>query len=324
MISHDDANLGCGFTIEGLIPLSKRFHRDRPAADEGPPQAWTAVEQVIDHCAALLDIANVIRPGRHVRDSVSSALLRRAVITAEGGRRCIYHSLEEPALVLMRTLIEAELNLLLVSRDETDRMAERLAAFHYLGGRRYMKKVFGSEEARARLLRNPDHRDFMQGASRRLKEYFASPAFDAVREEVEVNEHWHGYGSVEAAFRAVGGSSDYANLFSSYSPFVHASNVDFDFADIVDGRPHMKAVIQRDPERTLNMLSGIALILLRMARTYLDDKQIEKYSEPVYVTLDTGERFQISPVDALQHQVIAIFGADLGWTVGDDGEVKEL
>jgi hypothetical protein len=116
------------FSMTGRLPLSNKLARDQPAALEGPPEGWQLAQQVIDHGVYILDNVNVIAEGRKVRDSVLGALLRRALITAEGIRVCLFHGLEESSVVLLRTLLEVELNMRLVTGDASEEMATRLAA----------------------------------------------------------------------------------------------------------------------------------------------------------------------------------------------------
>ena len=173
------------FTLSGTTPVSTRFMRDRPAADEGPEQTWELARQLVDHAAWFLDELSTLEKGREIRGVVLSALLRRAVISAEGVRVCLYHGLEEPAIVLLRNLLEAELNLRLVTADETDRMAKRLAANHYLRAKKHITSAlkhpevvrFGADPAvvRSRL----GHRDRRFGRVSAGKEYGVRWVFSA-------------------------------------------------------------------------------------------------------------------------------------------------
>ncbi len=126
----------------GDIDLANLFVRERPVSQEGDPAAWTMAQEIIDHGCFILTHANTLREGRGLRDSVTAALLRRTLITAEGVRSLVAAGLEEDAVVLFRTLIELQVNLWLVTADDTDTMAKRLAAFHYLKARRHFSKLF--------------------------------------------------------------------------------------------------------------------------------------------------------------------------------------
>ncbi len=308
----DSQKVRMSFSIQGSMPLSNRFMRDRPAAEEGPEQAWELAQQVVDHGAYLLDAINSVGAGRQIRDLVLAALLRRSLVIAEGVRQCLYHSLEEPAVVLLRALLEVELNMRLVTADETDRMARRLAAYHHLKAKRHVTEVLSDPEARGE---DAEFQDFMKGAGRRQKEFFQSEAFDDVREELAAAQHWHGYANIREAFEAVDGGTDYLHLYDSFSPFVHSANLDFDFVDIVDGKPHMKPLPQRDPTPVQHYLQGCVLILIRIMRLFVEDKGAQDYDRGFTVKFETGEEHDISPLDALQQYAIAIWGSAEGWEV---------
>jgi uncharacterized protein DUF5677 len=309
------------FSMEGRLPLSNRLMRDRPAALGGPADAWQLAQQVIDHGVFILDNVNSVTAGRKVRDLILAALLRRALITAEGARVCLFHSLEESAVVLLRTLLETELNMRLVSGDPTEEMATRLAAYHHLKAKRHVTRVLEHPEVQAG---DEEFREFMKGAGRRQKEFFASPTFENIRDSLLASQHWHGYKSVAAAFESVGGGTDYLHLYDSFSPFVHVANLDFDFVDIVEDQPHMKALPQRDPRVVQHYLRGVVLVLLRILDLYLEDKNAKQYAEPFTVTFENGDMEQVSPLNALQQQAIAVWGRNDGWSMEplpSDGEI---
>jgi hypothetical protein len=305
------------FSVKGEALLSRRFAREHPAADEGPEAAWTLAEQTIDHGAFLLEEVNAVRPGRETRDLVLAALLRRALVTAEGIRRCLFHSLEEPAIALLRTLLEVELNLRIVVADETDRMAKRLGAYHYIKAKRHVTNLLKNREIQEG---DEEFRDFMKGAGKRHKEYFASPVFDEVRCDLERSQHWHGHKSVQDAFEAVGGGTEYLQLYDSFSPFVHAANLDHDFVEVVDDQPHMRALIQRDPIPVQHYLKGAVLILIRIMDLYLEEKGAADYSQGVKVVFETGEELEISPLRAFQQHAVAVWGSGEGWMLLDNEE----
>ncbi len=297
------------FEVSGTIGQADLFQRDLPAHLEGPPAAWNLALEVIDHGCFILRSVNEVREGRAVRDSVTAALLRRVLVTAEGIRVLLTQGLEESAIGLFRTLLDLEVNLRLVTGDEADKMARRLAAFHFLTGRRHFSRVFSHPDTRGQLEEKPKEFEWTRQASRRMKKFFESPAFDDVRDEVRANQHWHGMDNVQTAYEAAGCSSDYIQLYDVYSPFTHGSNPDFDFADIVDGRPVLKALPQRDPTRTLNLLQGMVLKLVQIFELFLQDKGAPQYQPEVEVkSLEDGERFSISPVTALQTTIAQVFG----------------
>src|SRR4051812_16100591 len=132
------------------------FARRQPAIREGPEDPWVAARQLIDFGCLLLEMSGVIpdgSPEAQVRRLVMVALLRRALVTAEGIWLLLSRGLEEDANVLTRTLLDVHLNARLVTSDQTPRMAMRLAAYHYLRYQRHGE----------RMLRDPGTREGMLG-----------------------------------------------------------------------------------------------------------------------------------------------------------------
>lgn len=306
MSEGSDESLQGGY--EGHLGLHDLFHREAPASLEGESEHWELAREVIDHGCFVLTYANAIREGRGVRDSVTGALLRRALITAEAIRTLTAHGLEEPAAAQFRTLLDAQLNLRLVLTDSSDHMARRLAAYHYLGAKRHLQSQLSDPSRRAHLESVPEHHGWTLDVARKMKDYFNSETFDDVRDAVQSTRLWHGYDRVEDAFSAAGMADDYRTLYSTYSPFVHVSNVDFDFADIDDeGRPALRALPQRDPSRTRNFLLGICLTLIPILKDFVADKDQQDYQEPFRATLEGGDSFDLHPLDVLLHEVLRTF-----------------
>ena len=135
-------------SIDASIPSANCFYRDEPAHLEMRADALQVATQVVDYGCALFQIANSVRAERRVRDLVVAALLRRAVISLEGVRNLVCLGLMEPALGLARTLQDVELSLKLVLRDETDRQAHSLAAWHYLQYQQHGQDMLGSRATR--------------------------------------------------------------------------------------------------------------------------------------------------------------------------------
>ena len=292
--------------IYGTIMQTNLFHREQPASLEGSPDHWDLVVEVIDHGCSILVEAS--RTGYAMRDSVTAALLRRALITGEGIRVLLTHGLEEDAFVLFRTLLDIEVNLRLVTHDETDEMARRLAAFHYFKGQKHITKIFSHPDTRNDLHESSQDLKFTREAGRRMKKYFDMPAFNVIRDAVKENQYWHGRKNVEDAYEAVDCISDYIYLYDSFSPFTHASNLNIDFTDIVDGRPILKALPQRDPVRNFNLLKNLLLKLVQIFELFLQDKGNPKYQDYLEVrSLEDGECYSISPLLALQKKIIFVF-----------------
>lgn len=293
---------------EGHLGLRDLFHRDVPASLEGDPNHWRIAQEVIDHGCFVLSKANTVREGRGVRDSVTGALLRRALVTAEAVRTLTACGLEEPAAAQFRTLLDVRLNLRLVLSDPSDRMARRLAAYHYLGAKRHLQSQLSDPSRRAHLESVPEHHRWTLDVARKMKGYFDSETFDDVREAVQSSRMWHGFDRVEDAFLAAGMADDYRTLYSTYSPFVHVSNVDFDFVDIDEqGRPVLRALPQRDPARTRSFLLGICLTLIPILKDIVADKGQEDYQEPFRATIEGGDTFDLHPLDVLLHEVLITF-----------------
>lgn len=80
----------------------------------------------------MLEFGRPLSSPRAIRDAILVvALLRRALVTAEGIRVLLGNGLEEPAIATMRTLLDIELAVKLITMNPSTRMAERLAAWHY-------------------------------------------------------------------------------------------------------------------------------------------------------------------------------------------------
>jgi hypothetical protein len=116
------------FELDGPIGVADSLMRDRPASQEGDPEAWSFAKLVIDHACFILVTASEMRPEHRILDLTLTTLLRRAIITAEAVRVLIDAGLEEPSLASLRTLLDVDLNLRLVAADRTGKMARRFAA----------------------------------------------------------------------------------------------------------------------------------------------------------------------------------------------------
>ncbi len=293
----------------GDIGLANLFVRERPASQKGDPAPWAMAQKIIDHGCFILTHANTLREERGLRDSVTAALLRRILITAEGVRSLVAAGLEEDAVVLFRTLIELQVNLWLVTADDTDTMAKRLAAFHYLKARRHFSKLFGNPDTRGRIQGDGEHFEWGRETSRRMKEFLDSESFAEVRKEVATSQHWHGLPTTEAAFETAGLIDDYVTLYDTFSPFTHGDNMEHDFAEIDDeGRLHLKALPQRDPARTISLLKGLCFKLVQVYERFLEDKDNPEYQPPLEATTSDGDSFQLPPVSVLVAELVRVFG----------------
>jgi hypothetical protein len=209
------------------ITEANLFHRDQPARDECPPEFWDIARKIVDHGGALLLTENKVGSDRNIRDLVTAALLRRALIITEGVVTLLAHGLMEPAVALGRVLLDIELNFKLVTADSTQRMAKRLAAYHFMAGQRHGQKMLTNRESRERMASVGDGQlEWMKEVSKSLAKDFESPAFDDVRAGVRPGQPWHGM-NVEEAFKFAGLSVDYYQTYNLQTFFVHTSNIDF-------------------------------------------------------------------------------------------------
>jgi len=312
-MAEESASEHVEFEVRGDFGQSDQFVRNSPASLEGPPEAWQFAREVIDHGCFVLRTVNQLREDRRVRDAVTSALLRRALITAEGVHQLIAHGLEEPAAQVLRTLLEIRVYLRLITQDPSDRMAKRLAAFHYSAGQRYGTSLLRDRDTRLKIEEKTGESDWIKAQAKALKEFFESAAFDEVREDVRGSQHWHGYPNTEEAYRAAGAIDDYRRIYTLYSPFVHANNIDFDFAGFEGESPALKSLPQRDPRRTLSLLGGAVLMLLDVIELFVEDRGYAGYPRSIRVRLvGTDHWEQVSPVAVLQFQAAAVFGPWIG------------
>jgi Family of unknown function (DUF5677) len=294
--------------MSGEIGVADLFRRDAPAELEGPQEAWEFAKAVIDHGCYILVQSNQLRAGNEVADLTIRALLRRALLTAEAIRVNLASGLEEPAFVLFRTLMEVELNLKLLVSDKSGKMALRLAAFHYLTGRRHNHRLLDNKGTREKL-RELGAFDWTRSTTKRMDAYFETPVFDSIRADLRLNRNWHGMDSIQDAFQAIGAEDDYLQLYDLFSPFVHSSNLDFDFEGFDEQeRPQLKALPQRDPIKTLGHLKGTLLVLLRVYEEFLEYTEYHNYPSSLRVRMGDEEWAEVQPFYALQWQVTQMFG----------------
>lgn len=307
------------FEVSGPILQMDLFQRPGPAALEGPPQAWELARVVVDHGAYILKAVNNVREGRQIRDVVTAALLRRGLVTSEGIRQLLVHSLEEPAIVLLRGLLDVEVNLKLMVQDPTDRMAKRFGAHNYLAAQRAGTGLLRNLQTHAKLREAPDVLAFNKRVSREQKEFFESAAFDDVRADVQRDQHWHGKKNIQEAYEAAGLATEYFQLYVPYNPFVHATNPEWDLAEIIDGRPAMKALNQRDPRNTLYLMAGMVSILMRIYQLYLEDRDFVGYPDNMEVRQEGSDKvFKVHALPVLQMEIASIFGPWARFRNGDD------
>jgi hypothetical protein len=320
----DDAQ-GRVVNLRYAVPHQDLFFRQQPALKEGPREPWIAVRSVIDFGNALFLESNRLRDERRLKDAVLVALLRRALITAEGTWWLLARGLEEPALGLMRTLYDVELNLKLVAKDPTDRMAKRLAAWHYYSHQRHGEKMLRNRDTREEMLRPYGDIERTIGIARSYAQFLESPVFDDVRDELRTSRYWHGYDRVEDAFAAADASSDYFMLYDGSNFFVHDTNIDFDFVDIADGQIRLRAFVQRDPSRYITPLANTAYRVYSVLGIYIEQKGLPADFEAGAQT-GAAERdedgLEVEHIDSyagVGHLLLETFGPPQEESSGDAG-----
>jgi len=298
------------FQLKYMLPRADLFHRNQPAIDEGPQEAWAAARTVIDFAAALIAASGAMPATSQIRRAVLTALLRRAAVTAEGIWWLLARGLEEPAVAATRTLLDTELNTKLVARDRTDTMAKRLAAYHYHRYQRHGQKMLGDYATRTALLKYEEGITSTVNAAKSYAEFLKAEVFDEVRRAVQSGAYWHGYATVAEAFAAVEAQSDYRTLYDTFTAYVHASNVDADFADIVNGTVRLKPVVQRNPELSIPTLSNAVLRLYSVIRNYCDSEGVpaEFRNAKDQESSEHPDVIQLDGVNALAAFVVEHFG----------------
>lgn len=309
--------------VTGAIPQADLFHRKQPAWHEPPPDPWLVTRAVIDFGGAVVNVAREGRAEQPMRDLVTMALLRRALITAEGVYRLLAGGLVEAALALDRSLIDIDLNLSLVTADPTDRMAKRLAAYHYLHGQRHGERMMHDPVSRTALAQDGDHLAQARLASKNFAAMLRMPVFDDVRDDVIKSRFWHGYSSPADAFAAVGGQHDYRVSYDLATAFVHDVNVDHDYASVSEnGRDfRLKPFVERDPARLRPLLGGLAFRLLLFLQRFIDDRGLRDRLEALEANQAPEEKsagtdnsdgdvvLRMSGLELLTFKVHEVFGS---------------
>lgn len=309
-----DEEISIEVHLVSSIPQRDLFHRDQPASLEGSREAWELALTTIDFGCALLTEWKGVRPSTELKDAVVAALLRRTLITAEGIRTLLGSGLLEPAVALSRTLLEIELSLKLILRDQSGTMAKRLAAYHYLTYQRHGEDQLRDPTTRQRATEAARAHELAQ-ISGSYKRFLELQIFDEVRAAIKSKRSWHGFDSMEEAFRAAGESPDYFILYDSGTWFVHAVNVDFDFADRVGTEMRLKALVERSPTATHLHLGHLALRLttvLRLISDYRGYPTSPPFDTMSRVRYPNGEVEEITALDALTGQVTQVFGLGQG------------
>ena len=258
------------------LPQLDGFARTNPPGASSTSELWHFATQMIDYGCALFATNTAVRAECPTRDLGVAALFRRSLITAEGILTLLYHGLPEAAVPLLRTLLDIEVNTKLVTADTSETTAKRLAAYHYFAVKRHQHKLLSDPLSRRLLEEFEGEKPTAAGLARKNQEWFEAPGFSEVRDSIHAGRPWHGYASVEDAFAAAGLTTDYFQTYDSGTLFTHAANIDFDFADIVDGKVILKAPLTAD-DRQLVTILGVALThLYAVMKVFVEDKSIQE------------------------------------------------
>lgn len=290
-------------TVSAALPGANLFFRDQPAESEGPAEAWQLARNVVDYGCAVFHVANAVRPDHRIRDAVFAALLRRLLITAEASIAILSRGLVEPALALSRTLLDIELAFRLIHQDKTDRLAKRLAAFHYLTYQEHGEGMLKNAPTRNGILQRRDRIAEVIAISKGYARFLEQSVFDEVRDAIKTDKNWHGYRNAEEAFRAIGQDHDYHMTYDGGTPFVHASNPDHDFIDGTDSQLVLKSFVERDPRRIQVLLGHVVLRTVELIAIYVGEKGIdvdEKTGATATIRFDDGHHFDVDSLTALR------------------------
>jgi len=298
-------------TVEATVPQADLFARQQPAITEGPATSWQLARTLIDFGSAVLAARAPLRTDHRIRDAVLIALLRRALVTVEGIINLLARSLEEPAIALSRTLLDIELSIKLIHKDPTDAMAKKLAAFHYYTYQRHGQDMLSDPATRLGQLASTQRIAETVQVARSYSQLLESDVFDDVRDDVKGAAYWHGHQRPEDAFRAIGQTSDYFMTYDIGTWFVHAVNVDFDFAASgADEQFQLKALAQRDPKVVQLHLQQALFRLWAILQVYVDERGLpthEAFMVKTRFQFPDGHAEELDPMSGIAALLLAEF-----------------
>jgi hypothetical protein len=274
MSDKDDKSKTFEVDLEGAFPQANLFFRDQPAMDEVSDETWKYTQTAIDYGCAVFISSTKTRPGKEVRDLVTSALLRRATVTTEGIVQLLAFGLVEPATALTRTLLDIEVSLKIIHADPTDRMAKRLAAYHYITMQQHGQDMLGDRDTREGSLAGAGRVDEVRQIAGSYKKMLESGVLADVEKEVRGSRFWHGFDRVEDAFKSLGQSSDYLMPYDSATWFVHAVNVEYDMIDKTDSTITFRPFVERNPAPITMFIGHTLLRYITIVGTFLEDRGI--------------------------------------------------
>lgn len=246
-----------------------------------PESALLVVRDLITLGHALLVDFAALPTKRQMREVVLAGLQRRALVTTVSIGELLARGQLESAMALIRTLMDVELAVQLVTSDETDAMATRLVALDYRNRQKYGHNLLTDTETRA-VVEAAGDKAHTVSVVRSWKDQFEGPAFESVRDSLEraLREHrgWHGLGQQEDAFRAVGSAPEYFQQYALFSPFVHGINIESDFEEIRDGKPYIRDIYWKETER---LLTPLGLATYRLYHVLIECVGDRAYSDPL-------------------------------------------
>jgi hypothetical protein len=213
----------------------------------------------------------------------------------------------EPAAAAHRTLLDIEIAFNLVVKDSTDVMAKRLAVKCAQDYQQHGEGILRDPQARAKT----EHRkDEIRQVSASYKKLVNDSAFDDVRVEVLKSQYWHGYKNVQETFKALDRTFEYAVSYDGYSWFVHGVNVEHDLSASSESGPALRALVERDPKNTLNVLGLALLKLIEICSLFLEDRRIDPslgLEGKANLQRPDGAEEVLTPLQFLQLQILAHF-----------------
>ncbi len=261
--------------LDCAVPQSNQFFREQLAEAELTEEALKISEQVIDYASAVIVTLNAVRPERRVRDLITAALLRRAAITGEAICVLLRHGLAEPAFATHRTLLDVEIALKLVLRDNDDIQARRLALACVLQYKAHGQDMLTNRVVREQRLRPANRLNEIMAVTKTYADLVKDPTFDAVRDAVAADTHWHGFQNIEEALTSLGQTSDYYMTYDAASWFVHGVNVEHDLSASNGDQPALRPFVERDPSQ-IRAIMGLALLkLLELVALFVEDRKAD-------------------------------------------------
>lgn len=297
MVDESDGARQVEIEVSIELPQLDAFQRSDPPGGRSGSTLWKFAIEMIDYGCSLFATHRTVRDSSPTRDLVVAALFRRALIVSESLRVVLWNGLPEAALPLMRTLLDIAVNMRLVTQDPSETTAKRLGAYHYFAVQRHQERILSDPLSRRLVEEFEGGKAQTVDLARKNALWFESPGFMDVRELIVPGKPWHGYERAADAFAAAGMSTDYYQTYDTATLFTHAANIDFDFADIVDGKVLLKAPLNEQPSQ-LETVLGVALTHLHaMMAMFVGDKQA--VVEKGVVLMDGTIREEVNAMDAL-------------------------